>query len=454
MNIKSQAISGVKWTSFSSLVVLVAQMIQLLVLSRILSAHDFGLWAVVNLVIFYTTIFSDLGISAAVIHFQKTSSNQLSTLYWANIFSSIFLFVIIWIFAPLILSIFNETEQVALLLTSAVSLPFSASGILFQNLFQKELQFNFLSKVEISSAISGVIVSISLAISGFGVWAFIFGQLTNISIKSLMLTIKGWKNYKIRLYFNLKEVKKYLKFGGFQIGERSVNIFNQRLDQIIIGTFISVEALGYYNFAFNLISRPITFLNPIFVKVAFPLFAKLQNDKILLKKAYLKLIRIISLASSVIYVLIFITAPIAVPVIFGEKWNDSIILMQVLSGVSFMRSIGNPVGSLSLAMGRADLGLKWNAFLLVIFIPMLYYSVLFGGALGITLGLLITEVVMFYPGYKYLIKPFLGNVFSEYFIQIVKPLAISLVMFLVFFFQFIFPLQNQIIVLIIQVFYI
>ena len=429
-NLKNKVISGVKWTALSSFVIAIAQIIQLLVLSRFLNAHDFGLWAIVNLVIMYTTIFSDLGVSAAVIHYQKTSQNQFSTLYWLNIFSGIILFLIIWLFSPFILDIFDEVRQVDLLLTAALSLPFSASGILFQNVLQKELKFNFLSKVEIGASVIGVSVSVVVAVCNFGVWAFIFGQLSNIIIKSLFLTIRGWHDCKIRFYFNIKEIKPYLRFGSFQIGERSINLLNKRLDQIVIGALIGTEALGYYNFAFNIISKPIVILNPVFTKVAFPLFAKLQKEKKLLKNTYLKLINIIATINAPIFVLIFIIAPIAVPVLFSEKWNDSIILIQVLSGVSFFRSIGNPVGSLVLAMGRADLGFKWNIILFILSIPVIYIAAVVGNALGITIGLLVLQIIILYPNYNYMVKPFIGKSFHSYTIAIIKPLAISLLMFI------------------------
>ncbi len=420
MDLKKKAITGFKLTSASSFIIAISQIIQLLVLSRLLDATDFGLWAIVNMVIFYATVFSDLGISASVIHFQNTDKKQLSTLFWINILTSAFLFVVIWIFSPLILSIFGEVNQKPLLIVSALSLPMSASGILFQNLLQKDMEFAFLSVTEIISTIIGVFVAIFFAIKDFGVWSFVFGQLTKIFVKSFILTVKGFFAYRINFYFNLKIVNEYLKFGFYQIGEKSFNILNQRLDQVLVGALISVEALGYYNFALNLISKPVSVLNPIFTKVSFPLFAKIQDKTDKLRSTYLKLVKVISNINSLIYWLIFILAPLFVPLFFGEKWQDSIILIQILSGVAYLRSIANPVGSLILAKGRADLGFKWNFVLTIITLPSVYFTGVFFGPIGIALALLTLQVLLFFPNYLFLVKPFIGSVFREYYKAIIK----------------------------------
>ena len=86
-DLKKQAIGGVKWTSLSAGVRTVLQLIQLIVLARFLSAEDFGLVAIVMVVIGFSQLFMDMGISNAIIHKQNTTDIQLSSLYWLNIFS-------------------------------------------------------------------------------------------------------------------------------------------------------------------------------------------------------------------------------------------------------------------------------------------------------------------------------------------------------------------------------
>ena len=85
-SLKKQALSGMKWTSFSTGIRSVLQIIQLIILARFLNAEDFGLVAIVMVVIGFSQLFMDMGISNAIIHKQHITDMQLSSLYWLNIF--------------------------------------------------------------------------------------------------------------------------------------------------------------------------------------------------------------------------------------------------------------------------------------------------------------------------------------------------------------------------------
>ena len=95
MSLRNEAISGVKWTTVSSVIVAVLHLLQLSILARFLEPSDFGLMALVMVVIGFSQAFLDMGISAAIIHKQEITKDQLSTLYWTNLLAGFILFVII-----------------------------------------------------------------------------------------------------------------------------------------------------------------------------------------------------------------------------------------------------------------------------------------------------------------------------------------------------------------------
>ena len=95
MTLKSRAISGVKWTTLSTIILTVFQLLQLAVLARFLDPTAFGLMALVMVAIGFLQAFADMGISNAIIHKQNISTKQLSTLYWINIVSGVFIYFIL-----------------------------------------------------------------------------------------------------------------------------------------------------------------------------------------------------------------------------------------------------------------------------------------------------------------------------------------------------------------------
>ena len=99
---RKNVISAIKWTSLSNILIALMQLIQIGILSRYLTANDFGLMAIVLVIIGFSRLFSDMGISNAIIHHQNNTNEQLSSLYWLNIFIGICLFVILCIISSTI----------------------------------------------------------------------------------------------------------------------------------------------------------------------------------------------------------------------------------------------------------------------------------------------------------------------------------------------------------------
>lgn len=428
MDLKGRAVSGIKWTSLSTFIITVLQLGQLLVLARLLTVVEFGLMAIVTIIISLIRSFADLGVTAAVIHFQTTTTEQISTLYWLNLATGVVLYLLLLLANPVIYIFYPEAGLPELLNVVAISLVIAPIGSLFQTLLQKEMSFNILAKQEIIATIAATLTTVVMAYLGYGVWSLVVGQLLNISLKTLLLVVQSIGKYQVSLYFNIQDVKKYINFGVYQMGERGINFLSERSDQLVIGSVLGSGALGLYNFAYNLISQPVTLINPILMKVGFPYFAKLQDNKPELKKAYLRILWVLMLINTPLLLGLGAAAREIIPVVFDPKWLDSVIYIQILVFVSILRTAANPAGSLMLAMGRADLGFKWNLSLFVISVPLLYAASKMGDTLYIALALLLLQLVLFFPNYKFLVSPFTGKFFGEYFYIIMKPITIFMVM--------------------------
>ena len=139
MTLKSKAINGVKWNSFASIIKVVLQFVQLIILSRLLSAEDFGLMAIVMVVVGFSQMFIDMGISNAIIYKQDVSKNQLNSLYWLSIIIGFVTFLIINASATLIASFYNNAKLESLLYLISVTFIVIPFGQQFMVLMQKKL---------------------------------------------------------------------------------------------------------------------------------------------------------------------------------------------------------------------------------------------------------------------------------------------------------------------------
>lgn len=426
MSLKKQTYKGLKWTTASSLVFAAVQLLQVVVLTRFLEKEDFGLMAIILVVNGFVNIFLDMGISNAIIHKQSVSQNQLSSLYWVNVISGFVFFAIVALLSPLIAYFYKQPRLTELIIVSASAFIVSSFSRQFRILLQKELYFKTISIAEIIASVGSFIVTVVLAYLYRNVYSLVIGTLLNSIVQSIIIMISGLRICKPALRCKKSDIKEFLSFGRFQMGEKIINYFFNQLDTILIGRLISVEALGLYTLAKNLVAAPVSIINQIVSRVSFPVMSKLQDNDIALKNIYLKTLHYLAIINFPIYFVLFILAQPIIIFLYGESWIEATAILQILSITWLIRSTGNPVGSLLLAKGRADMGFYWVLSLIGV-IPVFIYVGSFWGILGVCFGLLANQLILYYPGYKFLISKLIPVGFFEYLLSMWKPFVFTIV---------------------------
>ncbi len=426
MSLKQEAVKGVKWSGAATSVNLVLQFAQLFVLAYLLDPADFGLFAMARIIMGLALAVSDVGISNAIIQSQSVTKQQLSTLYWLSIGVGFLLFILLWIGAPVIAGFYQEEALLPLIFWIGLNFIFSPFGQQFQKLMEKELIFRELSLIQIGAGIAGTVATIWLAYAGNGVLSLVWGQLLRTILLAGCYATFGWRRWRPEFYFNLSEIDAYIRFGLFQMGERLVNYFGANADYIVIGRVWDAEILGLYSFAYELVLRPVQLLNPVIVRVAFPIFSKKQTDNVALRYGYAQVLRLLATIMAPLFTGIALTADIFIPAFFDPKWVPSIIFIQVLCTVGFLKALANPSGSILLAKGRADLGFYWNLGVATINL-LLFIAVVTQGALAVAISYSLVSILFSLATWK-LIQHLIELDFKAYFSAITPPILGSVVM--------------------------
>jgi len=424
MGFRKTAISGIRWTSVSSVSVAVIKLVQFAVLAHYLSPRDFGLMAIVMTLIGFSALFIDLGISAAIVHKQDINEVELSSLYWLNMLVSIVLFLVVVGIAPLAASFYEEPELIAMLRWLGLTFIISGIGNQFTVLLQKKLKFKELSIMHVLSSATGFVVALYMSIEGFGVYSLVAAAIVDALIVTTLSLFLGFRLHRPRMVFNLSQIKPMISFGLFQMGERSVNYLNGQFDILLIGKLFGPEVLGVYSIAKNISNKPYQIINPILNKVTFPIMSKVQDDDSRLRKIYLSAIDYLCSVNFPIYILIIMLSGGIILTFFGDRWTGAIVILQILSGYRMFTSFGNPIGSLQLAKGRADLGFYWN-FALFLFIPVVIFIGSFWGLVGVASSLLLLQMILFFPAWYFLVGPLAKVGIREYSFTVMRPFVIA-----------------------------
>ncbi len=428
-DIKKQAISGVRWTTVSTIFTTVIQFVQLAILARLLTPRDFGLMAMIMIVIELSSVFSEMGLSTAIIQRSNPKRTELSTLYWLNIATGFIAFFFILVCTPIFVKYFQSPEIKELLPVVALTFTISPFGSQFMCLMQKSLQFNLITRIELGISFLKFAVTVFCAFSGLGVWSLVFGQLAGTIVQTILLVCYGWMGANRPLFhFNWSDTKGYLGFGLYRVGAMAANHLNSRIDQLVIGIVLGPVQLGYYNMAFRLALQPIQKINPIVTRVAFPVFSIVQDDISRLKKGYLKMVKLLMSVNAPVLIGLAVTAPVVVPFFVGEQWHPCIHLVQILAFYALIRSLGNAGGSLICARGHANWTFYWNLVLLIFIPATVYLAGQSGSAVYVAGSLVGLQFILFFAHYHYFLKRILGHCLGEYIRSIGVPFSSAFLM--------------------------
>ena len=158
----------------------------------------------------------------------------------------------------------------------------------------------------------------------------------------------------------------------------------------------------------------------------FPAFAKIQDDTEKLRVNFYKLLSVVGIINFPALLGLMVVSNNFVPLVFGEKWNSIIPVLQLLCVVGLLRSVGNPIGSLLMAKARVDISFKFNVFKTFLFIPAIVIGGQMAGAIGVTLGFLLVQIINTILSYFVMIKPVLGSSYRQYILSLWLPFYLSL----------------------------
>jgi O-antigen/teichoic acid export membrane protein len=425
-SLRIKAFSAIRWVTISMAVKGGLYFFQLAILARFLNPSDFGLLAIVMAIFTFLQAFSDFGISSAVMHHQVISRNDLSSLFWVNFLGSIITALLIIVISNTISYYYDSPVLQSLLILSSLILIINSLGQQLRVLAEKNLDFNFISKIEVISSISGFIATIFLAIINFGVYSIILGGIISASTLTSLLWLFSPREFRPTLFISIKSVAPYIKWGSYVILNNLTNLLNYQADIFIGGKFLNADLLGKYSLAKELTIGVSRLINPIVMRIGMPAMSKVQDDIDKLKLIYLKALKMTASINFPIHLGMCFFSKNIIEIFFGSQWITVTPILQLLSIWGLLRSTSNPVGCLLIAKGRVDLSFKWNLSLFLVIIPLILLGSQYG-LMGLTITSLIIMVLTLVPTWYFLVMPLCGASLKEYLMQFIPPMLISLV---------------------------
>jgi PST family polysaccharide transporter/lipopolysaccharide exporter len=429
MSIKSKAINSGKWVTISTVIQTLIQLAQTAVLARLLDPTAFGVVNLSQMFIGFFAIFGDLGFTNTILHKQETDQKILSTVYYVSILIALTMFLCVCISSPWVADFYNEPRLAPVVIRAAIGFVVISFGSVFAILLKKELQFKSIAIIDITGNAVGFVVTIYLATKGYKELSIVYGIITIHSIRSVLEIYFGRKLFKPKLHFKLNEIYDHLTFGMYNLGETIVGFIQGNWDNFAVGKLLGTRALGVYSIALQLGYYPIAKLNPLILRVAYPLIAKLKDDDSAIKRAYLKVLDILSYFNYPLLAGLFITVESIVPLMYGSEWNDTFPLIKIFVFVSAVSCLSHPLFTVAYAKGKPKYLFYLSLVTLAVKIPLVFLLGHFWSVTGIAIALLLSEVVTLIVNLS-MARSMIGSFLRPFLANIIKPIIFCALMIL------------------------
>ena len=238
------------------------------------------------------------------------------------------------------------------------------------------VDFKSPAKISLVATIVSGCIGLLMAYSGYGVWSLVYQSVSS----SLVRTILFWivTKWRPQRTFSKQSFKYLFGFGSKILSAGLLHTIYANLTTILIGKFYTPKDLGYYSRGESLAVLPSSNITGILQSVTYPILAKIQDDDIRLISVYRKYIRITSM---VIFFGMFLMAALAKPLIitlFTDKWESSIIYLQVFCFAYMFDHICQLNLNILYVKGRSDLVLRLEVIKKTISISMIVVAIPFG----------------------------------------------------------------------------
>jgi O-antigen/teichoic acid export membrane protein len=201
--------------------------------------------------------------------------------------------------------------------------------------------------------------------------------------------------YRPRIAFDGKKAMELFRFGKHLLGSSIIILLITQGDDAVVGKLLGVTALGFYVMAYKFSNMPATGITHVFAQVAFPTYAKLQDDLEGLRNAYLKALKYIACISIPASGGLIVLAPEVVKCFLGERWMEIVPAMRILCIFGIIRALGGTTGPLFQGVGRPDIITKLNLGKLVIIsvliVPLTRRLGIVGTSLAVTIPMIIEQ---------------------------------------------------------------
>lgn len=341
--LRNSVYRATRWQAFESISAQAITFLSMAVLARMLDARDFGLVAVVMLLLGLYEVFMQVGLASNLVRVPRLDPRAASSTHWVMMGLGLTLFTTAIVGADPLARLLGSPDAGSLFRIASLVLLFSTCTATPYALLYRKLAFDRLATISISGNVGYLLCAVALAaIFGLGAWAVIIGRVVQAAIRALLsFMLAGWRP---SFTFDGVYIRGAASFAGGMWLAWVATYAVKNVDYALLSRLGPGEAVGVYYLAFTVPQLLRQRFTVAMQQVLFPILVRTQGDSPRTRRILAEGYGTLALVLAPAMVGLAVIAPDAVRLAFGPGWDEAVPPLRLLA-VAGLFAIFSPLAS-------------------------------------------------------------------------------------------------------------
>lgn len=414
---------GALWSAGSSGLLRVAGMATMIVVVRVVSPEDFGIWAVALTAHSIIVNSAELGVSALLIRRDSDVAALAPSAAAIALLSSGLFALAMFLGAPALAAGLGSDAAAPVMRVMSVSVLLVGVFSVPSALLSREFRQRALFGAKVASLVASNGVLLGLAYGGAGPLAFAWSLVAGQVVGGAVTAARAGRWYWPRL--DRRASGLLVRFGAPLAAANAVNYAFLNVDYTVIGHLRGAERLGAYLLAFNVSSWPYAILSASINGVSMPAFSAAGREG-LQRRIEVTTQTVAALAFPAAALIAVLSGPL-VRALYGDTWGAAAGALAILAPYGALFLITLVLGNALVGMGRSGTLLALQVVWLVTLLPVMIGLVHVAGIRGAAIAHLLVCAGIAWPAYLLLARRTVGIAPRAVLSSVLGPLVLAAV---------------------------
>ncbi|WP_246228847.1 lipopolysaccharide biosynthesis protein [Mycolicibacterium psychrotolerans] len=347
-------------------------LIMTVIVARLLTPADFGVFAMALLVTNLFDYMKDLGVGLALVQRPGNWNRFAPTGLTLTVITGVGVGAILAAIAPLGAATLHQPSLTPLIQVLAIGLVISALGVFPDARLRRDLEFRRRLWPQFLGAMVKAGLTIALAAAGLGVWSLVYGQLVGTVVTTLLYWLVA--RVPVKFGFNRHEARDLIRFGTSLSAVTLLAYAMFNTDYLFIGMRLGDIQLGLYTLAYRLPELLILNLCIVISEVLVSSLSRLQHSRQLLNEHYLEVTTVAMALTAPMSIALAAAAPPVIDTMYGPAYAAAAPALAVLSLYVLFMSMTHHSGDMFKAIGRPGIIVFLETGRLALLVPAVWWA--------------------------------------------------------------------------------